>query len=386
MIYLDLAKLYPMARIVVLGTGLVGSAMALDLAAKHEVTAVDINDSSFSRLKEKGISTIQADLNRAGEITRQVSGYDLVMGALPGSMGFRALEEVIMTGIPMVDISFMPEDFLRLDDLARKHDVTAVVDCGVAPGMGNLILGHHDRKMEVESFRCYVGGLPKKREWPYEYKAVFSPIDVIEEYTRPARYVENHREVVREALSDLELIDFQAIGQLEAWNSDGLRSLIATMDIPNMIEKTLRYPGTTQYVKALRETGFFSYEPVNIRGTQVRPIDLTAKLLFPKWKLQEGESDMTVMRIIISGHEKGLEVTYTYDLYDEYDPETKVHSMARTTGYTGTAAANLLLAGRFKRKGVCPPEYLGGEAGCFEYVRDYLAARNVQYRVQRQEH
>ncbi|MCK5463053.1 MAG: hypothetical protein KAI95_08550, partial [Bacteroidales bacterium] len=180
-----------------------------------------------------------------------------------------------------------------------------------------------------------------------------------------------------------ELLDFQIVGKLEAWNSDGLRSLLTTMDIPNMIEKTLRYPGTTQYIKVLRETGFFSYDEVSISGKKIRPIDLTAKLLFPKWKLQKGESDMTVMKIIISGKEDGTAVQYKYDLYDEYDPETEVHSMARTTGYTCTAVADLILAGKFNRHGVCPPEFVGQEPGSFEYVRDYLAARNVHYNMER---
>ena len=383
--YLDLAKLFTMAKIIVLGTGLVGSAMAVDLSSKHEVTALDFNPALFDRLKERGIINKQVDLSKPGEIASQVSGYDLVIGALPGHMGFRCLEDVISAGKHIVDISFMPEDYLNLDDLAKRKSVTAVVDCGVAPGMGNLILGFHDRQMEVDDFRCYVGGLPKKREWPYEYKAVFSPIDVIEEYTRPARYVENRRLITREALSDLELLDFQMVGELEAWNSDGLRSLITTMDIPNMIEKTLRYPGTTDYIKVLRETGFFSYDEVSISGKNIRPIDLTAKLLFPKWKLQEGESDMTVMKIIISGKEDGTAVQYEYDLYDEYDPETEIHSMARTTGYTCTAVADLILAGKFNRQGVCPPEFVGQEPGSFEYVKDYLAARNVQYKMERKE-
>ena len=383
--YLDLAKLLTMAKIIVLGTGLVGSAMAVDLSSKHEVTALDFNTVLFDRLKERGIITKQVDLSKPGEIASQVSGYDLVIGALPGHMGFRCLEDVISAGKDIVDISFMPEDYLSLDDLAKRKSVTAVVDCGVAPGMGNLILGYHDRQMEVDDFRCYVGGLPKKREWPYEYKAVFSPIDVIEEYTRPARYVENRRLITREALSDLELLDFQMVGELEAWNSDGLRSLITTMDIPNMIEKTLRYPGTTDYIKVLRETGFFSYDEVSISGKNIRPIDLTAKLLFPKWKLQEGESDMTVMKIIISGKEDGTAVQYEYDLYDEYDPETEIHSMARTTGYTCTAVADLILAGKFNRQGVCPPEFVGQEPGSFKYVKDYLAARNVQYKMERKE-
>jgi saccharopine dehydrogenase-like NADP-dependent oxidoreductase len=298
-------------------------------------------------------------------------------------MGFRCLEEVIAAGINMVDISFMPEDFLALDDRARKAGVTAVVDCGVAPGMGNLILGHHDRLMEVDSFRCYVGGLPVQREWPYEYKAVFSPVDVIEEYTRPARYVENGEIITREALSDIEMIDFQPVGDLEAWNSDGLRSLLTTMKIPHMIEKTLRYPGTTEYIKVLRETGFFSYEEVTISGQRIRPIDLTARLLFPKWELREGERDLTIMRIIITGKENGDPVEFIYELYDELDSLTNIHSMARTTGYTGTAVAELILAGKFDRKGVSPPEFVGQVPGCLESVRAYLAARKVVYQMER---
>ncbi|KKK58809.1 hypothetical protein LCGC14_3040680, partial [marine sediment metagenome] len=229
-----------MNKIVVLGTGLVGSAIAIDLAKQYDTTAIDINTDSFERLNKAGVSTRQADLSVPGEISDQVSEYDLVIGALPGFMGFNALRDVITAGKNMVDISFMPEDFLAHSDLALKHGVTVVVDCGVAPGMGNLILGNHTRQMKVESFRCYVGGLPLVREWPYEYRAVFSPIDVIEEYTRPARYMENGHLVTREALSDIELKNFPTVGTLEAWNSDGLRSLLTTMDIPNMIEKTMR--------------------------------------------------------------------------------------------------------------------------------------------------
>src|SRR5690606_17307027 len=121
-------------------------------------------------------------------------------------------------------------------------------------------------------------------------------IDVIEEYVRPARYVQNGAIVVREALSDPELIDFEGIGTLESWNSDGLRTLIQTMPhIPDMIEKTLRYPGTIEYLRLLRESGFFSQEPIDINGTSVRPIDVTARLLFPQWKLKPGEREFTVM-------------------------------------------------------------------------------------------
>ena len=370
-------------KVIVLGSGLVGSAMALDLIETYDVATVDQNTRNFKRLSKAGITTIQADLSIPGKIAELVAGFDLAIGSLPGFMGFAALQEVIESGINIVDISFMPEDFLELDELAKNKGVTAVADCGVAPGMGNIILGFHNENMEVENFKCYVGGLPLVREWPYEYKAVFSPIDVIEEYTRPARYIENGHIITKEALSDLEIMNFPAAGTLEAWNSDGLRSLLSTMKIPNMIEKTLRYPGTTEYIKVLRETGFFSYDEIDIDGKQIRPIDFTSKILFPKWKLKEGEGDLTVMKIIIRGTEKGESVEYVYDLYDEYDLETDTTSMARTTGYTATAVANLILNKQVEKKGVCPPEQIGALPGNYESVVEYLRNRGIFYNCTR---
>ncbi len=220
------------------------------------------------------------------------------------------------------------------------------------------------------------------REWPYEYKAVFSPIDVIEEYIRPARYVKNKEVVIKEALSDPELIHFIGIGTLESWNSDGLRSLIKTMpNIPNMIEKTLRYPGCIEYLRVLRETGFFSYEELDVKGTKVRPIDVTAKLLFPKWKLKPGEEEFTVMRIRMSGIENNQEKTYEYNLVDRTDKVSGTLSMARTTGYTCTAVAQLVLERKFERKGICPPEYLGEDESHFKFIVDYLKHRGVHYAV-----
>ncbi|MFZ6014046.1 MAG: saccharopine dehydrogenase family protein [Bacteroidota bacterium] len=260
--------------------------------------------------------------------------------------------------------------------------MTIVTDCGVAPGMGNVILGYHYKRMKIRSYECLVGGLPVVREWPYEYKAVFSPIDVIEEYIRPARYVQNSAVVIKEALSDPELIQFDGVGTLESWNSDGLRSLIKTMpDIPNMIEKTLRYPGCIEYLRVLRETGFFSYEAVDVKGVKVRPIDVTAKLLFPKWKLKPGEEEFTVMRIRIEGVENGQQKAYEYNLLDRTDRNTNTLSMARTTGYTCTAAAHLVLDGKFNRKGICPPEYLGEDESNFIFINKYLSDRNVIYKV-----
>jgi saccharopine dehydrogenase-like NADP-dependent oxidoreductase len=297
-------------------------------------------------------------------------------------MGFQTVKAVIEAGKNMVDISFFPEDLFELDELAKKNGLTIVTDCGVAPGMGNIILGFHHKRMKIDSYECLVGGLPVVREWPYEYKAVFSPIDVIEEYIRPARYVQNGEVIIKEALSDPELIHFDEVGTLESWNSDGLRSLIKTMDgIPNMIEKTLRYPGCIEYLKVLRESGFFSYEPVEDNGQKIRPIDVTAKLLFPKWKLKKGEEEFTVMRIRIQGSEGGSPKTYQYNLLDRTDKATETLSMARTTGYTCTATANLVIHGQYKRPGVSPPEYLGEDEKNFNYIKEYLLNRGVHYEI-----
>ncbi|MBI5916304.1 MAG: saccharopine dehydrogenase NADP-binding domain-containing protein [Bacteroidetes bacterium] len=366
-----------MKKIIVLGAGLVGSAIAIDLKKQHDVTSADASAESLKKPAVHGIPTVQADLSNPEKLKELVKDCDLVIGALPGFLGYNALRACIEAGKNVVDISFFPEDAFGLDELAKQHKVTAVVDCGVAPGMGNIIFGHHHKHQKINSFRCLVGGLPQVRQWPWEYRAVFSPIDVIEEYIRPARYVEGGRLVTREALSDPELIDFQGVGTLEAFNTDGLRSLIHTMpDVPDMIEKTLRYPGCIEYLRVLRAGGFFSYDEVEVKGQKIRPVDLTARLLFPQWKLQPGEGDFTIMRISL-GTDSG---NITYDLLDRYDPATDTISMARTTGYTCTAVANLVLDGKYDRKGISPPEYVGEVDGALEFVLGYLGERGVVYR------
>jgi saccharopine dehydrogenase-like NADP-dependent oxidoreductase len=302
-----------MAKIIVLGAGIVGGVMAKDLSKKHKVTSVDISQKNLNKLE--GIDKICADITNTKILQDLIKEFDLVIGAVPGFMGYKMMKDVIEAGKNIVDISFYPEDPFELDKLAKENNVIAVMDCGVAPGMGNIIFGYHDLNMQITDYECLVGGLPERREWPYEYQAVFSPIDVIEEYIRPARYVQNNQIIIKEALSDAELIAFDEIGTLESWNSDGLRSLIKTMThVPNMIEKTLRYPGCVEYLKVLRTSGFFSYKEIEVNGNKIRPIDMTAKLLFPKWKMENGDKDFTIMRIIIKGIENGKSITYQYNL------------------------------------------------------------------------
>ena len=366
-----------MANIIVLGAGLVGGVMAKDLAKDHNVTSVDISKANLEKLER--INCICADVSNTKTLQNLIKDFDLVVGAVPGFMGYKMMKDVIEIGKNIVDISFYPEDPFGLDKLAKEKGVVAVMDCGVAPGMGNIIFGHHNLNMTITDYECLVGGLPEKREWPYEYQAVFSPIDVIEEYIRPARYVQHSQLITKEALSDTELIEFDEIGTLESWNSDGLRSLIKTMaHVPNMIEKTLRYPGCVEYLKVLRESGFFSYDEIEVNGTLIRPVDMTVKLLFPKWEMKKGDKDFTVMRIRIKGTENRDEVSYQYNLLDHFKNDTI--SMARTTGFTCTAVANLVVNKEYARVGISPPEYLGKH---FEYIKNYLKERGVEYKVKK---
>jgi lysine 6-dehydrogenase len=370
-------------RIVVLGAGLVGSAIAKDLAAdpELEITAVDASRPALEGLGGMArVKTVQADLSAEGCVSRLVGAADLVISAVPGFMGFRVLKEIVEAGKNAVDIAFFAEDPFELDELARRNGVTAVVDCGVAPGLSNITLGRVDDLLDrTDSFACYVGGLPQVRHWPYEYKSVFSPIDVLEEYTRPARYVECGRDVIRTALSDVELLHFPGVGTLEAFATDGLRTLRRTMQVPFMKEKTMRYPGHANLMRVFRESGFFSRIPVEVQGGKVAPISLTSKLIFDQWRLKEGEEDVTAMRIVIEGARSSKTVRYTYHLLDRFDRDTKTTSMARTTGYTCAIVARQVLKGRFARKGICPPEYVGAAAGCYEDLLEGYARRNIRF-------
>jgi lysine 6-dehydrogenase len=365
-------------KIAVLGAGMVGRTMALDLASSFDVVSFDVSEQNLKLLKEKNpsIQTQQADLKKYDQYASWLNGFEMVVTAVPGFMGFETLKTVILAGKNIADISFFPENALELDKLAKEKNVTVITDIGVAPGMSNLILGRYNEEFPVKNFECYVGGLPKTRKKPFEYKAPFSPIDVIEEYTRPARLKENAVIVTKEALTERELMNFDELGTLEAFNTDGLRSLLFTMpQIPNMKEKTLRYPGHVELIIALKQAGFFDKKEIEVGGVKISPLQFTSKILFHDWKLGAEEEELTVMKVIVEGEKKRVE----YNMLDRYDPKTKTSSMSRTTGYTCTAAVHLIAKGLFKEKGVFPPELVGKNKACFDFVLEYLKERGVSW-------
>lgn len=357
--------------------------MSKELAAdgRFEVTAYDRSEEALGALAGfPRLRTVRADLASAGEIARATGAADVVVGAVPGFLGHAMLKTVIEAKKPLADISFAPEDPLAHDALAKRNGVAAIVDCGVSPGLSNLAIGRAESLFETtDSIRILVGGLPFRRVKPFEYRSVFSPTDVLEEYTRPARIRENGRTIVKPALSEVEEVDIPLVGTLEAFNSDGLRTLLVTSRAANVCEKTLRYPGHAALMCAFRDTGFFGDAPVDAGGVRVAPRALTEKLFFASWMRPPGEEEFTVLSVTCRGTRRGRTEVRRYGLFDRTDPKTGATSMARTTGFPCVLAASMLADGTWSRPGVHPPEILGREPAAWDAMVAGLAARGVSF-------
>lgn len=376
-------------NVLILGAGMVGSVMAADLSTERglELTVVDRSPAALERAKARARrlrgrepDTIVDDASDSSVVRRLARDADFVLGALPSRFGFETLRTLIEAGRSCVDISFMPEDFLDLDRAAKKRGVTIVPDCGVAPGMSNMLAGWGANELRNPTrVQIMVGGLPRERHWPFEYKAAFSPFDVIEEYVRPSRIVRHGKIEVHEALSQPELVNLPGAGTVEAFLTDGLRSLVRTLRVPHMEEKTLRYPGHIELMRVLRSIGLFSEEWVEVAGQKLRPRDVIAALLFPKWTYEPDEHDLTVMRVLVEGTLEGRPTRLTWDLFDVYDPKTGFTSMARTTGFPATSMARMIISGRYRERGVIAPERAALSKGVLTTILSDLADRGIRY-------
>jgi lysine 6-dehydrogenase len=383
-----------MRNVIVLGAGRVGAAMARDLAADPDlrVTAADSRDDALDALRATpegpALRFLRTDLDDPGALDRALEGQELAVGAVPGPMGFRTLRHVIGRGVHVVDISFCEEDPLPLDDLARTRGVVAIVDAGVAPGLSNLILGHHEARLAgTTRFECLVGGIPTLPRPPWAYTAPFSPVDVVAEYTRPARLRRGGRLETLPAMAELEAVEIPGVGRLEAFLTDGLRTLLQTSRAPELLEKTLRWPGHAHRIAVLRETGFLDDRSRWVDGHAVSPLALTTALLADAWRPEPGEAELTVMRVTVDGRDDSGPVRHAYHLLDHGDSRTGVSSMARCTGYTATALARLVINGDYREPGLAPPETVAARHNALDPVLEALRGRGVavQHRVSRPE-
>ncbi|MCX7552399.1 saccharopine dehydrogenase NADP-binding domain-containing protein [Marinicella sp. S1101] len=359
-----------MKKVLVLGGGRIGAAIAKNLSADHAVTLADLSIDHLDYL-HSDCQLVAADACDDESLKNLVQPFDVVVGALPSLLGFDRLKALIELNKMIVDISFFAEDALALNELAKTNGVTALVDFGLAPGISNLYAGHFVQQFDqVDAFACKVGGVPVERLKPFEYKAPFAPLDVIEEYTRPARMRREGKEIILPAMSEIESLYFKGVGHMEAFNTDGLRSLLQTVNIPTMAEKTVRYNGHATLIQQLIDAGFFKPEHR----------DATAKVLLEQWQFDENEPDLTVMEISASGVKNGKPHAETYQLIDHYDQQNNVSSMARTTGYTCAAGVRLALNNELP-KGVLPPEIIGQNPSWFAHIMSELATHNINIKA-----
>jgi len=370
-------------RILTIGCGYIGSVLAEQLADRMQSAEIVISD-----MKKGTIETVASDISKDNvhplrlnfydyqKLVQTIKDFDITIGLAPGRLGYQTLKASIEACVDMVDLSYMPEDPVRLNDEAKRAKVTVIPDCGVAPGLSNIFVGRAVSVLtRVEDVYILVGGLPQKRVPPLDYKITWCVEDLIEEYVRKARIVKDGESIEVEALDGLEDIDFPGVGRLEAFYTDGVRTLHHTIrGVMNMWEKTMRYPGHAEKIRLLKDLGLFDEEPL-LQGTS--PRGLTARLLEQKLRMPE-VGDLLAMRIEVNGISKSSRTRYSCCLLDYYDAHKKVTAMGRTTAYTASAVVQLLAKGSIKEKGVVPPEKLGMNKKIFNKIMAELGRDGIK--------
>ena len=372
-------------KALVVGCGKVGSEIATDLALSSEFSEILVADalsSNLARVKStRRIKTVKTNLSQKPSMKRLMDEADIVCGALPGRIGFELLEFAAEAGKNIVDISYTPKNPLLLNNRALSNGCTIVPQCGVAPGFSNMCVGDASEKMDkMVKVRIYVGGVPEEPQPPLNYRVVFSLDDVINEYTRPVRIIENRKIKTVEPLTGRGLLSFPGLGKLEYFLTDGLGTLPSSFpQVQEMKELTLRYPGHAVIIDAFRRLGFFSTKRLKANGVDVEPRRLSVELL--RLALAAGTPhDVLAMRIEVEGVTKNKRVMVSYTVLDKYDRRRGVTAMARTTAYPCTSAAILLAKGKLDLKGVIPPEKIAKDPNMFQFVLSRLREHNVNVR------
>ena len=369
-------------KILVVGSGKVGSEIARDLARSSEVDSVIVADAQPKNLKNvrghEKIKTRRLDISQRKPLLAAMRSVDLICGALPGRLGFQLMTIAVEARRDLVDISYTPENPFKLHGKARDQENIIVPQCGVAPGFTNMCVGDASRRLgTMTKVRVFVGGLPQRPTPPLNYRIVFSLEDVINEYSRPARIIEYGKEKLVDALSGRGFLNFPGVGRLEYFITDGLGSLPRSFpNVREMNEYTLRYPGHAEIMKTLRVLGFFEDKEVQVNGLAITPRKLSIALLKSAMSLGRPE-DLLALRVEVEG-KLGKKSLISYQILDYYDARNKVSAMARTTAYPCTSAALLVGQRKLRSVGVVPPEKIAKDPEHFGFVLSRLRSRGVR--------
>jgi lysine 6-dehydrogenase len=357
-------------RMLVLGAGLQGSACAYDLLQNPEVTQVRLADLRFDHLPSflaplSGPRLIPTplDVRDRDAVLAVMRECDAVMSAIPYYFNLQLAECAVEAGVHFCDLGGNTEIVFQQKELAeraREKGVTVIPDCGVAPGMVNILAQHGISQLDtVDSVRIYVGGLPQHPEPPLNYQIVYSLEGVLDYYTTLSWVVRDGKREQVTALSEREPITFPSpVGTLEAFHTAGGLSTMAFRyegQIPTMEYKTLRYPGHAELMEAVRELGLLDLEPVDVKGTKVVPRDLFVSLVGPKLTKPKGQ-DLLALRVTVTGTKGGKPASRQFDLIDYYDAKTGISAMMRTTGYSLSITGQFQASGKVTPPGVWTPD------------------------------
>ncbi|RLG40380.1 MAG: saccharopine dehydrogenase family protein [Thermoproteota archaeon] len=360
-----------------------GKAIAYDLYERVTGSNLLLVDKSRESLDEarKLVNKADirvADLSNAEEIYRIIKDVDAAVSALPGKFGKIAWIAAVKAGVDMVDVSYSPDDPMHFHVQANDAGVTIVPDAGVAPGLSNMMAGRAYAQLEeVRELKIYVGGIPENPIPPLGYLVTWSPEDLIEEYVRPARVVKDGNIVEKPAVSELEKVIIPGVGELEAFLTDGLRTMLKTLKgVKLMEEKTLRWPGHAEKIELLKTLGYLDRKPVDLNGTGIPPADMTAKLF--RERLKGDSRDIVVLRVIASGRSSLNDIEIEYRMVDRYDESTGFSAVARTTAFVATGILKLITEGAIPGPGVIPPEVIGMDENLFSSVAEWLSWRGIK--------
>jgi lysine 6-dehydrogenase len=380
-------------RMLVLGAGLQGSAAAFDLLRQPDVEGVRLADVAVGKLRPflqpyladgKGrLEVIPLDVKDEAAVRRALDGVDAALSAVPYYLNGPLAALAAAAGVHWCDLGGKTEIVLeqkKLAPLAQAKGITIVPDCGLAPGLVNILAEAAIRKLDsVDSCRLFVGGLPQKPEPPLNYQLVYSLEGVLDYYTTDSWVLEGGRPAKRAALSELETVEFDApLGKLEAFHTAGGLSTMSFKyegKIGRMEYKTLRYPGHAKIMESLRDLGFFATEEVDVKGTRVKPRDLVISVLRPKLDKPRGR-DLVALRVVCEGKRAGQPARAGFEMVDAYDVENGVSAMMRTTGYSLSVTAQMQVRKEIAPAGVWTPD----ECVPADRYLAALARRGIQVR------